>query len=146
MPDIDPLNVNGLVPELVGKVCESILAQEFWSEGEREEEANVVYLKADSRWTKIYFDWGIVFWRDADTGDVPTVSEKSIPTSDDPFIIRDIGTELELNGKRFKKPQMVSIKNGAMVTLEFDDGSSISFRSVNDSTNITAQQGVVAEG
>src|SRR6478672_3831919 len=56
-------DINGTVPDLIGRVCDGLLAQAFLQHGDLVESANILYLHVADVWHRLYFDYGIVFWR-----------------------------------------------------------------------------------
>ena len=56
-------DINGTVPDLIGRVCDGLLAQAFLHHGDLVESANILYLHVGNVWHRLYFGYGIVFWR-----------------------------------------------------------------------------------
>jgi hypothetical protein len=56
-------DLNGTQPDLIGRVCDGLLAQAFSQDGELVESANILYLHVENIWHRLYFDYGTVFWR-----------------------------------------------------------------------------------
>ena len=140
MPELDPESINGSPPDLAGVLCERLLVQEFWYDGSQEEEANVIYLLAGGQWLRLYFDWGVVFWREASEQEIQTPPFKDDSGAENTYPIRDLGAELKRDGQRIKGYAMEAIADGACVMIGFEDGLSIVFESVNDSTAIRVEQ------
>jgi hypothetical protein len=57
------LEINGDVPDLSGIVCHEIVIQEHWYDGAINDRMNVAWVSTDGGWYRIYFDYGIVFFR-----------------------------------------------------------------------------------
>ncbi|MCB9171988.1 MAG: hypothetical protein H6637_03610 [Ardenticatenales bacterium] len=55
--------LNGEPPDLSGKICQGLYREEYWFEGDLIEPATILYLKFDGQWHRLYFDFGIIFWR-----------------------------------------------------------------------------------
>src|SRR4029077_6268974 len=68
---VEPLSINGEPPQLDGQRCDAILCQEYWHGGRLVEPANVAFLCFEGRWYRLYFDFGIVCWRDTEGGPEP---------------------------------------------------------------------------
>jgi hypothetical protein len=129
--DLEPLELNGDIPmHFIGHSCESLLCQEYWYEGAIVEASNVAFLKFNGEWQRLYFDWGIVFWR----------NETKAPESFDAeelsaqFPVSDVGLKYGLLGKRLSAINLRSVKGGSEVALSFECGTSIVFRNTNDVT------------
>ena len=89
-------SINGDPPPLDGVVLESIVCTEHWPDGVFEDAANVIYFRIHSKWHRLYFDFGTVFWRQ-DVDDVPDYHGPA--TADNPFVNVNLGVELSLAGR-----------------------------------------------
>jgi hypothetical protein len=127
---MEPLSVNGEPPRLAGQRCDAILCQQYWHGGRLVEPANVVFLCFEGRWHRLYFDYGIVFWRIAEGEPQPFQA----PEIDSAYPIVDVAEERGLRGARLLSYQMGPLSGGAQVTFAFENGARLAFRSVDDLT------------
>ena len=129
----EELSISGEWPDLCNKVIEKLVVQEYWYKGAIEEPANVIWLKVEGNWHRLYFDCGIIFWR---------VSQKepnySMPEPDEEYDypLIDLTEKYELDGKQIKKCEGSAIPSGSQVTFTFDNNKRIIFKNINDSTSI----------
>jgi hypothetical protein len=128
---VEPLEINGEPPQLEGLRCDAILCQEYWHGGVLVEPVNVTFLCFEGRWHRLYFDFGIVFWRDAEGGPEPFEA----PEIDSDYPVVDVAAERGLRGVRLRGYRMEPWGAcGARVTFEFESGARLAFRSVEDVT------------
>ena len=135
---LEPLEVNGITPlQFIGKNCEALLCQEYWFEDVIIDTANVIFLKFGEEWKRLYFDCGIVFWR----------NENNTPESfhaeelHSQHLVSNIGLKYKLLGKCLSAIEMRSQAGGAEVTLSFECGTLIVFRNIYDVTSFTVFSG-----
>jgi hypothetical protein len=136
---LDLLDVNGEPPALRGTTLQELLVQSFWYDGELEEEANVVFLKSDDAWNRLYFDCGIIFWR-PDNREPQAYDFRNDDGTVSEFRIRDLGRERDLVGQQLEDYSMEPVDGGSQVTFRMQDGTCFGFENVNDSTRIMTQQ------
>ena len=129
----EPLEINGTQPSIEGSVCEELIAVQYWHAGELEDPANVIHLRFNGTWYRLYFDHGIIYWRQDDTP--PEAFEaKEIDSS---YRLDDIACSRNLRGKTLLSIQSEAIPGGSKVTFEFDSGSRLEITNANDRTNYT---------
>lgn len=129
---MDELEISGVVPELNGKALKKLIVQEFWYDGICEEEANVVYLNVDNTWYRLYFDCGIVFWRQ----DITDFENEHIIKFDETvYKFRDLGNEFNIAGSQIVYCETEAIENGTKVTFNLNGRSSIAFKCIGDDTS-----------
>lgn len=59
------------IPDLTGAICESLVRQYYWYEGEKSEGVHLLFLKiAGGKWHRFFFDCGPLFWREVEAPDV----------------------------------------------------------------------------
>ncbi len=80
------------------------------------EPANVNFLMFASRWHRLYFDFGVVFWRPSEDGPVSFVAEELGAS----FRADDIGTRFGVVGLRLEAVRYDALDDGSRVTLQFD--------------------------
>ncbi|MFO7907298.1 MAG: hypothetical protein ACQESR_01440 [Planctomycetota bacterium] len=134
MTDSDHVEINGKQPDVVGRVCEGLVAIEYRHAGVVVEPANVVFLKFVSRWYRLYFDFGTVFWRPGDDGPKSFVAEEL----DASFRVDDLGARFRLLGLRLEAVRYQPLDDGSAVTLHFDGNREISFECRGDVTTYSA--------
>ena len=135
---LEPLEVNGITPlQFIGKNCEALFCQEYWFEDVIIDTANVIFLKFGEEWKKLYFDCGIVFWR----------NETKIPESyhaeelHSQHLVSNIGLKYGLLSKRLSAIELRPVIGGSEVILSFECGALIVFRNINDVTTFTVFSG-----
>ena len=128
---MEPLSINGDPPRLDGQRCDAILCQEYWHGGRLVEPANVAFLCFEGRWYRLYFDFGIVFWRNSEDGPEPFRA----PEISSEYPVVDVAKKRGLRGLKLLGYRMEPLADcGARVTFEFDGGTRLAFRSVDDVT------------
>jgi hypothetical protein len=125
-----PLEVNGEPPKLSGRICEKLVAEEYWHKGALDIPANVVWLRFDGAWYRLYFDCGIVFWRTSEDGP----KSYTMPEIDAEVRIANIGEALGLSGDVVLDYQARAIPGGSEVELRFRSGKRAVFQNVDDRT------------
>jgi hypothetical protein len=128
---VEPLSVNGEPPGLDGQRCDAILCQQYWHCGRLVEPANVVSLCFEGRWHRLYFDYGIVFWRAGSGGPQPFQAAEI----DSDYPVVDLAEERGLQGVRLLDYRMEPLDTcGAQVTFAFENGARLTFRCIEDLT------------
>ena len=129
----DALEIDGTQPSIEGKVCEELIAVQYWHAGQLDDPANVIHMKFGGIWYRLYFDHGIIYWRQGETP--PKAFEaKEIDAS---YRLDDIASSRSLRGKTLHSIQSESVRGGSKVTLAFDTGPRLEITNVNDQTNYT---------
>lgn len=131
---MESLEINGDAPQLAGLLCDAILCVEYQHAGQLVEPANVVYLCFGGTWHRLYFDYGIIFWRPGECG--PESYEA--PELDSSYPVVDVAAERGLLGQRLSRYEMEPIKGGSRVCFVFEGGKSLAFSSVDDVTSYQA--------
>ena len=129
----EELSVNGEWPDLKNKIIEKLIAQEYWYQGELDEAANVIWLKISGKWYRLYFDYGIVFWRESNEKPIYVKPETG---EDYDYPLNDLTEKYNLSGKRIDSCEGSVITGGSQVVFKFENGQEIKFESINDSTSI----------
>lgn len=126
------LEIDGVPPQLASLRCEELICEQYWYRGVLDEPANVVYLRFGSRWHRLTFDHGIVFWR--------TQKERPAPYSmhelEAEVRLDDLGARLGLAGCVLVSYETHVVEGGSAVAFRFESGVSVEFRSVGDHTVI----------
>jgi hypothetical protein len=135
---IEPLEVNGNTPlQFIGYNCEALFCQEYWFEGTIVDTANVTFLKFGGKWCRLYFDYGIVFWRNEINAPKSFQDEKLRSQ----YLVSNIGLKYELLGKCLSAIELRPVIGGSEVTLSFECGALIAFQNINDVTTISVFSG-----
>lgn len=129
----EQLEVNGIQPPILGAVCEELIAVQLWSAGVLAEPVNVAYLKFDGAWYRLYFDHGIIFWRDGDSP--PTAF--SAPEIKADYKLDDLGDRHGLRGCGLISIACSPTANGSKVALVFSADRAITFECYDDRTDYT---------
>lgn len=120
------LDYDGDWPDLAGKTLERLIVQEAWFEGDRDDEANVVWICAGGAWHKLYFDDGIACWQ---TSAAPEAGGADFP-------LVDLGAKHGVAGEPLTGCHGEAREGGAAITLAFARGASVSFHNRYDATTI----------
>ena len=124
------LEVNGEPPPLDGRVCEGLIAEEYWHNGVIDEPANVVWLRFNRTWHRLYFDCGIVFWRTA----VDEPRPYTMPELHAEVKLADLGKMLGIAGDILRHYEMRPVSAGSEVQFSFESGRVVVFKNVDDRT------------
>lgn len=117
--------VDGTRPALEGRVCQAFVCQQFLVDGQLEDAANVVFLKFDDVWSRLYFD-GMIFWRLCEKPPHPfEVAEKGWS-----YQHVDVGAVADVIGRKLVRYQ--TSDEPMRVSFEFDNGKRIFVESRND--------------
>jgi len=139
MNQIDPASIVGEVPNLQGKRIDRLVLQEFWYSGKLEEEANVSYLNIEGDWHRLYFDYGVIFWKESKEEDMAIEPFEDDSGELNQFKLRDFGKEDGIEGKVIEAMTLESDTQTANVKMTFADGSSLVFESIEDNTTLRAE-------
>lgn len=124
------LDIHGDPPALGGQICEAILCEQFWHDGVLDAPANVTHLCFGGRWFRLYFDWGIIFWRPADASPAPC----SVPAEGYDYPLVDVGAESGVVGARLVEYRMEPTERGSRVTFLFDNARRVVLEDTDDHT------------
>lgn len=130
---MEKLEVNGHWPKIEKQSLQEMIVQEFWYDGVLEESANVVYLKINSHWFRLYFDCGIVFWRQDNEGLEDDFASRSNDTG---YPLIDLAENLRVKGAEIIQCRGRIIAGGSEVEFQFSDNPPIIFQCINDVTSI----------
>ena len=126
------LEVHGTAPELASLRCDELLCEQYWHRGTLEDPANVVYLRFGSRWHRLTFDHGIVFWRTPSKRPAPY----TMPELEAEAKIDNLGTRLGVAGRVLDSYEARAVPGGSEVEFRFEGGVQVLFRNVADHTAI----------
>jgi len=124
------LEVHGAWPCLDGKVCEALIAEQFWHDGALRQPANVVWLRASSAWHRLAIDCGVVFWRRDDTGPEPY----AMGELGGEVRLEDLARGLGLHGEVIDEIAGAQAPDGADLWIRFRSGRQVTFRDRADHT------------
>ncbi|MEP5837469.1 MAG: hypothetical protein ABJ322_07105 [Marinobacter sp.] len=127
------LEVNGKWPQIEKQSLQEMIVQEFWFEGVLEEPANVVYLKINDHWLRLYFDCGILFWRQDSEGLEDELASRSNDTG---YPLIDLAAHLNVKGAEIVHSIGKVVPGGSEVEFQFRDQPPIIFQCINDVTSI----------
>ena len=134
---VEPLEVDGILPDLAGSVCDELLVQQYWYLGRLVEPANVIYLQVNGKWHRLFFDCGIVFWRQSQG---PTLAAPATEEEEFAYLLIDLGRQLCLRGLLLANMGATPIEGGSQVQVAFANGVTVAFRNVNDNTTYWSSQ------
>ncbi|WP_133178656.1 hypothetical protein [Shewanella decolorationis] len=127
------LEVNGHWPKVENNQLQELIIQEFWYDGVLEEPVNVAYLKVSNLWYKLYFDCGIVFWRQGHEG---LEDELASRNKDTEYPIKDLAEELGIKGSEITSCSGKVILEGSEVELKIKGHKALVFQCINDVTTV----------
>ncbi len=128
---MDKVSINGEQPKLEGKKLLQLVCHEMYYDGKLEELANVSYLHVDEKWYRLYFDYGIIFWRTQESA--PQSYE--IEELDCSFIAVDVAEKLKLKNEIIKSITPKIVNNGVEVEFTFNSGKILIFSNTDDVSN-----------
>ncbi|WP_342241957.1 hypothetical protein [Inquilinus sp. OTU3971] len=129
--EIPPLEINGKPPDLAGLTCDGLIRQSYVHKGELDVPAHAIYLLFAGIWHRLYFDYGIIFWRtQQERPEAWSVEEEGwgYPHS-------DLGAEAGVTGVRLDGYEMEPMPYGSKVIFRFANGRRIVVEDVNDRTS-----------
>lgn len=126
----DELEIEGDWPALENGMLEELLCSEMCHQGKIEEPANVIYLKVNGHWHRLYFDYGIIFWRK----DTEGPKEYEMPECESHFKVVDIGRKYDLINKIIESVAGHALPKGSQVIFRLTDEKTITFSNIEDNT------------
>jgi hypothetical protein len=120
------------IPNLAGKVCVDLLAQEYWHRGKQANPANALLLHVnDGQWHRFFIDAGVVFWRSAS-------AQPSLPPSDGQrrYVLADLGERYRIAGHAISRIHTVDLSDRGEIRLEFSNAPSVILRDLRDKTEL----------
>ena len=130
---MNKLEVNGNWPEIERQSLQEMIVQEFWYDGVVEEPANVVYLKINNDWYRLYFDCGIVFWREGNEGLEDELASRGNDTG---YPLIDLTEQLGIKGAEIIQCEGSVVSEGSEVEFQFSTKNAVIFQCINDVTII----------
>jgi hypothetical protein len=128
------LELKNPIPDIAGRVCTALLAQEYWHQGERVTNANVLFLRLeDGVWHRFFLDAGALFWR---TVDAPTFPPASTDNEEHRYPVVDLAALHGFAGKKVVDVQAVDVAGGAELRLAFRNAPLLVLRDVEDQTEL----------
>lgn len=124
----EQLEVDGIQPSIEGASCEELIAVQYWYAGDLTDPANTVHLKFGGSWHRLYFDCGIIFWRD---GDEPP-EEFDAPEIQAKYRLDDVGRRHGLLGLTLASINPEPTQRGSRVILTFQGGGTVTFFNEDD--------------
>jgi hypothetical protein len=124
------LDIHGTPPELAGQRCDELLCQQYWYGGSLESPANVVFLHVSSRWHRLTFDYGNIFW----SIERERPAAEALPEIEAEYRIDDLGRHLAVNGLLIQSYDTRPTLEGAEVEFHFEGGRSVTFRDTGEQT------------
>ena len=130
--------MDGTPPELTGSSCDELLCQQYWYAGELADEADVLWLKLAGKWYQLFFDAGVVHWRDqAGEPEVRVSSEDGLLA----YPLVDLAARFGLNGRVVSDTSLVETDEGEAFSLVFDQAGTLTFVNLGDRTQIRYRRG-----
>ena len=114
------MGVNGHPPLLEGATCDAVIRIEHNPQGELLDPCHTIYLCFDGGWRRLYFDFGVIFWREQP---VPPEADASQPE----FSWHDLGGDEGLAGLKLEKYVMSESEHFSDVIFYFVGGRRLRF-------------------
>ena len=127
------IEMDGSPPQLIDMNCEELLCQQYWYAGEMADEADVVWLKLAGRWYQLFFDSGVVHWREQEKG--PEIGEGTVGDVL-AYPLVDLGTRFGLKGRVVSGTSLVDTSEGEAYSLAFEQVGTLVFVNLGDRTQI----------
>jgi hypothetical protein len=125
---------NGSQPFLSGVVIQSLLCQAYWYNDHLEAPAKIVFLQINDLWHRLYFDCGVIFWRD--DGSDGLIFEDG-RTDNGEFRTIDLADRFSLRGRTITDCVSETVnEDDAKVTFHLAGGGTLAFVDINDRTEI----------
>ncbi len=130
---IEPeISINGQWPKLEGTQLEELLCEEFWYDQKLEEQANIIHIKVNNKWLRLYFDYGTIFWRNkSKKPEQSKFIQNGIKTE---FRVIDLAKLKNIKGEFITKVDPSNITGGSQVLFSFSNGVKIKFKNIDDVT------------
>lgn len=120
--------------EIDGGKIEELLCSEMWYRGKVEEPANVIHIKVNGNWHRLYFDYGIIFWRRDKEGP----KEYEMPEYESHFKVVDVGRKYNLVNNFVESVTGRAVPRGSEILFRLTNGRLIKFSNVEDYTTYIA--------
>ncbi|MBL8206549.1 MAG: hypothetical protein JNM09_20105 [Blastocatellia bacterium] len=115
------IDTNGTPPLLAGRACEVFICEGLCLDGQIVETAHVTYLKFDGHWTRLYFEPGVIFWRDGQ----PTLTQFSDAEHTAIYPNNDVGLRAGVIGQTLLNYAIQPTEDGCQVIFSFTNGRAI---------------------
>ena len=112
------MGVNGHPPLLEGAACDAVIRIE--PQGKLTDPCHRIYLCFDGVWRRLYFDFGMIFWREQPS---PPKAE----ASQSEFSWHDLGRDEGLAGLKLVKYEMFDSGHSSEVIFYFTGGRRLRF-------------------
>ena len=110
------LEIDGVPPRLANQFCEALICQQYWYQGRKVQEVDALLIQVNGRWSQLYFDAGIVFWRLKPEAPAPITSQ---PQDLFAYPWIDVAQKYGLREALIRECQTEALVGGARVALEF---------------------------
>jgi hypothetical protein len=134
--DVAHLQFVGQQPSIVGQCCSGLIVQHFYDGVTLTDRANVVFLRFQDTWHRIWFETATVFWRSGDPPQQPVDS-----TLEHGLLLNDLSELHTVVGRVLRDIAYSATENGDVsVRFLFEGGTELSLRYENnaDVTHIDA--------
>ncbi len=126
------------VPELAGRTCTALLAQEYWLALDQICPANVLFLQCDSCiWHRFFIDAGVLFWRAGE-------GSPSLPpdSGEHRYVFTDVGQRYGIAGSEISGVQTSDLPGGGEIRLCFNSGATVALRNREDAPELQITLGI----
>lgn len=127
------LEINGIPPKLTNQECEELICQQYWYLGKLAQEVDTLSLKVNGRWHQLYFENGIVFWRDI--GEAPKPFEQK-PGDPFEYPLINLGEQLDVKNTIISDYATDALVEGVRVSISFEDNGSLIITHIDNKTSL----------
>ena len=113
--------------------CDELLCQQYWYAGELADEADVLWLKLKGKWYQLFFDAGVVHWREEE-GEPETKASSENGLMAYPLV--DLGAQFGLKGRVISDTSLTETEDGEAFSLAFREAGTLTFVNLGDRTQI----------
>ncbi len=120
---------SNLLPEIKAKVCEKLVIQEYWYNGQKIEGAHILFLKIeDGDWFRIFFDAGVFFCREVNAPD----QWNTTPADEFHYPQTEIAKEQQIEDVAITQVNLNLNGRQSELRIEFANGVTLNLTEIND--------------
>ena len=119
------------LPDVVGAVCDGLIAQTHYYRGAQVPGAIVLFLHLRRRgWQRIFVEADIVFWHSVEGPDAPGQHDRHHTA------VIDVAAAHGHTGKRVREVAIVDLPSGGEIHLRFDDAADVVLRKTSEASTL----------
>ena len=124
--------IDGTVPDLVGRRCEGFVAEQYWHAGQLRAPASVVHVRFAGQRFRLYFEHSLVFWRPTEH----PPQAYAMPEIDASVTLDDIAERAGTRGLTLLALETRAIPRGVVVSFQFEPSRNIEVRCIDDRAEV----------